>query len=65
MTTWEPATEAEKQAIRHLLDQLRRAGIEPPPLPASALSASDLADLTRRDAGPLTTQLREALRDGQ
>ncbi|MGH7133893.1 MAG: hypothetical protein ACREJO_18340 [Phycisphaerales bacterium] len=62
MTTWEPASDADKQTIRLLIDQLRRAGIPLPTLPATARNA-DLAGLTKRDAGALTTLLRDALND--
>lgn len=62
MTTWELANEAQRQEILLLLDQLRRAGIEPPTPPASARSA-DLSGLTKRDAGTLTTLLRELWRE--
>lgn len=62
MTTWEPASDADKQAIRLLIDQLRRAGIPLPTLPATA-RAENLVGLTKRDAGSLTTLLRDALND--
>lgn len=62
MTTWEPASDADKHTIRLLIDHLRRAGIPLPTLPATARNP-DLADLTKRDAGTLTTRLRDALND--
>jgi hypothetical protein len=61
MTTWELATDAQKQEIQLLLRELRRAGIELPPFPGSA-AKPDLDGLTKRDAGTLLTQLREALK---
>jgi hypothetical protein len=62
MTTWELATAAEKQTIRAMIEKLQRADRPLPPFPATA-AAPDLANLTKRDAGTLTTLLREALRD--
>ncbi len=65
MTTWELATEAEKREIRRLVGLLRRAGVQLPAFPATA-RGEGFHGLTKRDAGVLTTWLREAAgeRDG-
>ncbi len=60
MTTWELATDAQKLEIQLLVRELRRADIALPPFPVTA-GKPDLDGLTRRDAGTLMTQLREAL----
>ncbi len=62
MTTWELASETQRREITHLLERLQRAGFQPPALPPSATTA-DLAALTKRDAGTLLTQLREAWKE--
>jgi hypothetical protein len=62
MTTWELATDADKRQIRALIDELRKAGRALPPFPATA-QAPDLQGLTKRDAGVLTSLLRQAKED--
>lgn len=57
MTTWEPATEADANTICILLHKLERTGQTPP------ISESQLANLTKRQAGALLTSLREMLNE--
>lgn len=58
MTTWEPASEAQRREITLLIERLQRAGVDLPPMPPSATNAN-LTTLTKRDAGKLLTHLRE------
>ncbi len=62
MTTWELASDTDKQIIRLLIESAMRMGAHVPPLPRSARE-SDFAGLTKRDAGTLITLLRETLKD--
>jgi hypothetical protein len=50
--------------IRHLIERLVRMDSQIPPLPSSG-RGPDFAGLTKRDAGTLTTLLREALKDAE
>lgn len=59
MTTWAPATKGEKRELRRLVERLRRAGVPLPAFPATA-RGEGFEGLTKRDAGVLRTQLREA-----
>lgn len=57
MTTWEPATDGDKERIRVLLDKLVRRG------QSSPVRESDLSGLTKKRAGELLSQLREMLNE--
>ncbi len=62
MTTWELASDGDKQEIRGLREIVARAGGVVPDAPASSQN-ENLVGLTKRDAGTYITLLRETLRD--
>lgn len=62
MTTWELASDGDRQVIRGLMESITRAGGAVPAAPASVQS-ENLVGLTKRDAGKYITHLRETLRD--